>query len=187
MATTAEPYPGVIAGEYIVGKTPIHTQLVIKDSGGISHYIPVKAFTWSKDTDQTENLHSGTPLASDLLDGHHKYSITFETGTWHTKEQYKEIGTYWEYLAYMYLIRPNDAGRARPFTAIHRQSSYYDDEGNQVGDKDIMTFTGCKIRKMGMSQGENGIIKRTYEAGALRMHYGQGGASTSETHAQAGV
>lgn len=165
-------YPGVQTGYYIVGKTPIHTQLVIKDSKtDKAIYIPVKAFTWSKDTDQAENLHSGTPLASDLVDGHHKYSITFEIGTWLTTENYKEVGNAWEYLAYTHLVRPYDAGRSRVFTAVHRQSSYYDDSDNQVGDKDIMTFTGCKIRKMGFSQGENGIMKRTYEAGALRMTY----------------
>lgn len=175
MAQTYPGYPGIQQGYYIVGKTPIHTQLVIKDSKtDQALYIPVKAFTWSKDTDQVENLHSGTPLASDLVDGHHKYNITFETGTWYTEEVNKEIGNYWEYLAYTHLIRPYDAGRARVFTAIHRQSSYYDDEDNQVGDKDIMTFTGCKVKKMGMSQGENGLVKRTYEAGALRMTYGNG-------------
>ena len=159
--------------EYVVGKSPIHTQITVKDANG-THYIPVKNFTWKKDTDLVENLHSGSPLASDLVDGHHKYSFTFETGTWITEEANKENAEYWEYLAYNFLVRPYDSGRPRNFEVHHKQSVYYDDEDQQVGGKDILWFTGCKIRSMGFSQGENGINKRTYEGSAKRMTYGNG-------------
>ena len=158
--------------KYIVGKSPIHTQIVLTTMDGSKLYIPVKSFSWTKDTELVDNLHSGSPLPSDLVDGHHKYTFSFETGTWFTEEVNKENARYWEYLAYTHLVRPSDAGRPQVFNVQHRQASYTDDEGNEVGSQAIMEFTGCKISKMGFSQGENGINKRTYEGMATRMTYG---------------
>jgi hypothetical protein len=167
--------PFTSTGQTIVGKSPIHTQLVIVDpKGGATIYIPVKSFSWTKDTEQNDNLHSGSPLPSDLIDGHHKYSLSWETGTWLTTEVGKENAEMWEWLAYKYLVRPYDSGRNRVITVMHKQSSYYDDEDEAVGAGNIVWFNGCKVRKMGFSQGENGINKRTYEAGAKRMTYGNG-------------
>jgi hypothetical protein len=160
------------AGYYIVGKSPIHTQLVIKSQEGKTIYIPVKNFTWNKTGALDPNHHSGTPQVSDLIDGPIDYTWSFETGTWLTEEVNKENGEAWEYLAYTHLVRPFDAGRPKQFTAMHRQSNYYDDDGAQVGGKNILWFTGCKVEKMSMSQGENGIVKRTYEGKAKRMTYG---------------
>jgi hypothetical protein len=167
--------PFTSSGHYIVGKSPIHTQLMLKDTKtGVVYYVPVKNFTWKKATDMVENLHSGSPLASDLVDGHHKYNLSFETGTWLTTEVNKENAMYWEFLAYNLLVRPHDSGRPRVFEVHHKQSTYYDDEDTEVGGKDILWFTGCKINDMGFSQGENGINKRTYSALARRMTYGNG-------------
>ena len=167
--------PFVAQGTTIVGKSPVHTQLLITDP--VTHgtvYVPVKSFNWTKETGQTENLHSGSPLPSDLVDEHIKYSVTFETGTWLTTEVSKEIATQWEWLAFKYLVRPYDSGRSRVFTAIYKQASYYSDEDVQVEAGSIIWFEGCKLRKMAHAHGENGIHKRSYEAGALRLTYGDG-------------
>lgn len=167
--------PFTASGTAIVGKSPIHTQLLISDP--VTHgtiYVPVKGFTWSKETGQTPNLHSGSPLPSDLVDEHHKYSVTFETGTWLVEEVNKEVASKWEWLAFKYLVRPYDQGRSRPFTAIYKQASYYDDGDIQVEAGSIIWFDGCKLRKMAHTHGENGIHKRSYEADAMRLTYGDG-------------
>lgn len=184
----ARDYPSTGDGTYVVGKNPIHTQVVI-NSGGKDYYIPVKSFTWDWGSANEPNLHSGSPLPSAIVDGHRSYKFTFETGTWVTDGVDPENAEKWEWLAYTHLVRPTDAGRPKPFTLIHKQSSYYDDgelnreagDGEMVGAGPIMQFTGCKISSMKMSQGENGIIKRTYEGDALRMVYG---SITPEYHAQ---
>ena len=164
-------YPVTESGHYIVGKSPIHTQVVIHE-GGTDIYIPVKAFSWDKDTQIDPNLHGGSPLPSSLVDGHHGYKFSFETGSWLAQEADAENASAWEYLAYTHLYRPSDAGRPKPFVIEHRSSTYYDDDGNLSNSQGIMMFTGCKISRTSMSQGENGIIKRTYEGVARRLTYG---------------
>ena len=170
-------YPGsnykAVGGDYIVGKTPIHTELLFVDpNAGTNTYIPVKAFQWDKTTELNDNHHSGTPLSSDEVDGPHAYTFSFETGTWLTQEASKEDASQWEWLAFTHLVRPEDAGRPKVFEIYHKQSSYIDDDGVGSGAAAILWFTGCKIEKMGFSQGENGIMKRTYAGKARRMTYG---------------
>lgn len=178
----ANDYPVTESGHYIVGKSPIHTQVVLTNAEtGEDVYIPVKAFSWDKDTALDENLHSGSPLASSLVDGHHTYKFSFETGSWLTTEANAENAEAWEYLAYTHLVRPQDAGRPRIFTINHRSSTYYDDDDNLVPSGSIITFTGCKINRMSENQGENGIIKRTYEGKARRLIYGSGQEEVDST------
>ena len=168
------------SGHVIVDKSPIHTQVVITE-GGTTWYIPVKSFTWSKSTDLVANKHSGSPLSSSLLDGHHDYKFSFKTGSWVTAGVAQENAEAWEYLTYTHLTRPFDAGRPKIFTIAHMTSSYYDDGATHVNDGDvgtlrggqtIMFLSGCKINNMTMDQGESGVITRTYEGLALRLTYG---------------
>lgn len=175
-------YPNTDGGQYIVGKHPIHTQVVVSspDNPGEPVYIPVKGFTWDKATDIQPNLHSGSPLPSSLVDGHHNYKFTFDIGTWLTTPSAAEIGKEWEWLAYSMFVRPLDAGRPMVFNVIHKQSAYFSDGENnlgkgasKVGGETIMQFEGCKITRQAYSQGENGINKRTYEGMAMRLTYGQ--------------
>ena len=172
------------AGYYIVGKSPIHTQIVLTVEGGGKIYIPVKNFTWNKTGALDPNHHSGTPQVSDLIDGQIDYTWSFETGTWLTQEVGKENGEMWEWLAYKYLVRPEDNGRPRVFTIEHRKAEYFDDDGESSGASSIMWLSGCKTEKMSMQQGENGIIKRTYEGKAKRLTWGDG--EVEDKHAEMG-
>jgi hypothetical protein len=169
-------------GHYIVDAHPIKTQVVITNPETDEVvYIPVKGFNWDKTTDMTPNLHSGSPLPSSLVDGHHNYKFTFETGTWLTTEVNKDNAEAWEYLAYTHLVRPFDSGRPRVFTIAHTQSKYETDGVDNLGKNPtwsgghtIIYFEGCKINRMAYAQGENGINKRTYEGLAMRLTYGTG-------------
>jgi hypothetical protein len=173
--TTGSPHTN--DNNYMVGKNPVHCQVVLDVGGGKKIYVPVKNFNWDKTTESVMNLHSGSPLPSDDIHGHQNYKVTFETGTWLTTEANKEVAEEWEYLTYKYLVRPHDQGRSRRFDVIFKQSSYYDDdyEIQQGGaTATIIQFWNCKINHMTGSMGENGINKRTYEANAMRMVYGTG-------------
>lgn len=174
------------AGHYIVDAHPIKTQVVIDTADGGPVYIPVKGFTWEKATDVTPNLHSGSPLPSSLVDGHHNYKFTFETGTWLTTEGQKDLASEWEYLAFTHLVHIKDAGRPKVFTIAHKNVSYMNDGEMNLGEgaamvasANILYFEGCKITRMSYNQGENGINKRSYEGVAMRLTYG---TSRKEIH-----
>lgn len=163
--------PFTDSDKYIVGKHPSHIQIVLGTKMG-DIYLPVKAFGWDKATEQTPNVHSGSPLPSDLIDGHHAYKINFETSTWLTLGVDKETADKWEYLTFTHLVRPYDHGRSKEFNVMIKQAEYYDDNDEAVGAGTITWFKRCKINHMAYQQGENGIVKRTFEAGAMRMVYG---------------
>lgn len=179
-----QDYPKTESGHYIIGKGPIHTQIVLTPIDGTgSVYIPVKNFTWKKTTELEANKHSGSALSSSLIDGHHEYSVSFETGTWLAEEANKTNAETWEWLAYTHLVRPEMEGRPKVFAIEHRTIEHYDydiEDGQEISiaPGTIIKFTGCKISDMSENMGENGVITRSFEAQARRMTYGLGHEET---------
>jgi len=175
----AQDYPKTESGHYIMGKGPIHTQIVITpidESGKI--YIPVKNFSWKKTTEMEANKHSGSALSSSLIDGHHDYTVSFETGTWVTGSEPTNVAT-WEWLAYEHLVRPEMEGRPKTFEIEHMTVGHYDYEVVDGGETmispgTVIKFSGCKINDMSENMGESGVITRSYEATARRLTYGLG-------------
>jgi hypothetical protein len=166
------------SGQYILGKGPIHTQILITPvGGGAKVYIPVKNFSWKKATEMEANKHSGSALSSSLVDGHHDYTVSFETGTWVTASPTNV--NLWEWLAYTHLVRPEMEGRPKTFEIEHVTVGHYDYDvvdgaETAIAPGTVIKFTGCKITDMGENMGESGVITRSYEATARRLTYGLG-------------
>jgi len=171
------------AGHYIAGKHPSHIQIVLDTTPvggtGVNHvYLPVKSFTWDWASEQTPNLHSGSTLPSDLIDGHKTYTVRFTTSTWLTEHANRYDANKWEYLTYTHLVKPSLEGRPIEFDARINESESIDEIQQREGGSasgTVSWFRRCKLNKMGYNQGQNGIIERTFEAGCMRINWGDGG------------
>jgi hypothetical protein len=163
--------PFLAEGDTIVSKHPSKIQLELI-SQGRSFYVPVKALTWEKSTETIGEHHSGSEQVSNLTDGYIDYKLTFETGTWVTTTP--EDAAMWEYLTMEYLVMPFDEGRSREFNIhIHEAEYVIDGTSNeQSGGGVIVSFRRCKLTRTAYNQGENGTVKRTFEAMAMRLSWG---------------